>query len=170
MVRSKEIIFLVHSLECGIGGMESHQKAFIKYFTGESKYSIGCSYIIENKDSYFKILKWDGICFCVVYTSANIENIMTYFKVKQTKGRNFIFVLNDSWWIEYIHSIRATFKENIIAIRVGGNDIELAPWNIGKLNYVERRFKWKLATNQANYVIANSNYTCYYCKIFIVYI
>ena len=160
MVKSKEIIFLVHSLECGIGGMESHQKAFIKYFTGESKYSIGCSYIIENKDSYFKILKWDRNCFCVVYTSAKIENIVTYFKVKQTKGRNFIFVLNDSWWIEYIHSIRATFKENIIAIRVGGNDIELAPWNIGKLNYVERRFKWKLATNQANYVIANSNYTC----------
>lgn len=32
MVICKEIIFLVHSLESGFGGMESHQNAFIRYF------------------------------------------------------------------------------------------------------------------------------------------
>lgn len=160
LVKYKEIIFLVHSLECGIGGMESHQKAFVKYFTGKRESSIYCNYIIENKDRYFKILKRDGDSFNVVYSSKKIENIITFFKEKQTNIRNFIFVLNDSWWIEYIYIIRETFKENIIAIRVGGNDIELAPWNIGNLNYAERRIKWKQAINITNYVIANSDYTC----------
>lgn len=160
MVMCKEIIFLIHSIESSFGGMESHQKAFIKYFIEQQNFSIICKYIIENKGNNYKVSIWDGKCICVVYTTINIEDIMNFFKVKQTNDRDYIFVLNDSWWIEYVHTIRETFKENTILIRLGGNDIELAPWNIGNLNYTERRLKWKEATNQANYVIANSNYTC----------
>ena len=159
MVICKEIIFLVHSLESGFGGMESHQNAFIRYFIVKQELPIICKYVVENKGNNYKVSIWDGKCFCVIYATKDIEDIMNFFKVKQGSDRDYIFVLNDSWWIEYIYSIRNTFKENIIAVRLGGNDIELAPWNIGGLNYSERRLKWKDATNQVNYVIANSNYS-----------
>lgn len=49
MVICKEIIFLVHSLESGFGGMESHQNAFIRYFIVKQELPIICKYVVENK-------------------------------------------------------------------------------------------------------------------------
>lgn len=55
MVICKEIIFLVHSLESGFGGMESHQNAFIRYFIVKQELPIICKYVVENKGNNYKV-------------------------------------------------------------------------------------------------------------------
>ena len=56
MVICKEIIFLVHSLESGFGGMESHQNAFIRYFIVKQELPIICKYVVENKGNNYKYI------------------------------------------------------------------------------------------------------------------
>ena len=60
MDKSRQTVgfFLVHSIDCGIGGMESHQKAFIDYFFNEDCDSIvKFKYIIENNKNIYTICK-----------------------------------------------------------------------------------------------------------------
>ena len=52
-----ELIFLVKSLHCGIGGMEAHQKAFIKYFRNNEIYRL---WIVTREDKGVQILLNEG--------------------------------------------------------------------------------------------------------------
>lgn len=73
--------------------MESHQNAFIRYFIVKQELPIICKYVVENKGNNYKVSIWDGKCFCVIYATKDIEDIMNFFKVKQGSDRDYIFVL-----------------------------------------------------------------------------
>ena len=72
---------------------------------------------------------------------------------------NFVFFLNDPWWIEDVPLMRDIFPSSLIIMRSGGNDVEKAPCNLGAYPYKERRNKYKEFINMMDHIIANSEFT-----------
>lgn len=150
-------IFLVHSLnDCGIGGMETHQKAFISnYLYGSKSSSVNFIYVIENKKN---IIFHD-------YRTNSLNNTKSFFDLHELISyllSNITFThlfLNDGWWIESISYFKSVFPLCHIYMRSGGNDVELAPWNCGNYSYKQRRSLWKESINKLDYIIANSDFS-----------
>lgn len=150
------IVFFIHSLNCGIGGMEAHQRAFIKYFCVSDSKRMSCRFVVENykgeiiinefvdgQITKHKVLDVSGLCSFI--NGEELNNIVLFF--------------NDGWWIESICDIKCRIHDCKVAIRIGGNDIEKAPWNKYAFSYYKRRELWKNSLNMVDYIIANSNYS-----------
>lgn len=154
-VESRSIYLFVKSLNCGIGGMESHQRAFIQYFSAPSRRHT--FYIVEknnDKSRLYMIVKNNGIINLGEFSYTALLQIFL-----RLTGHKPVFFFNDFWWIEHMNAFRENFPKSKILIRSGGNDIELAPWNIGNLSYEERSQKCSTALNSADWVISNSDFT-----------
>lgn len=151
-------LFFIHSKKCGIGGMETHQNAFIDYYiTNRHQSMVRFNYIIENENNIFVVNK---------YLNGNLIKEKRYqcfselLLFIQNIGEDIILLfLNDGWWIEYIPEFRKSIHKCFIFMRSGGNDAEIAPWNIGKHTYSERRKLWKKCINKLDYIIANSDFS-----------
>lgn len=160
MDKSRQTVgfFLVHSIDCGIGGMESHQKAFIDYFFNEDCDSIvKFKYIIENNKNIYTIYKCYNKRVMPICQLNDIKELSLFINEKSNKKP--LLFLNDGWWIECILEFRVLLSNCLIIMRSGGNDIELAPWNRGSFSYSQRRMLWKHSINKLNYIIANSDYS-----------
>lgn len=149
-----ELIFLVKSLHCGIGGMEAHQKAFIKYFRSVEMYRL---WIVTREDKGVQILLNEGDSFKLV---GNFVDPKYGFKQLDTliSDKPVIFS-NDFWWIDLLPIVRESFPDSRIFIRSGGNDIEKMPWNIGHLSYAERRILCIETLNNVDRIIVNSRFS-----------
>lgn len=150
--------FLVHSMDCGIGGMESHQRAFIDYFfKSMSGNTIQFRYIIENDKTFFHVIEMRNSKITQTYKFIDFSSLKDFIN-QISLGRPLIF-LNDGWWIENVIDFRETFPNSCIFLRSGGNDIELAPWNRGNFTYLKRRELWKKSIDHLNFIISNSDYS-----------
>lgn len=150
--------FLVHSMNCGIGGMESHQRAFIDYFfKSNSNNVIQFKYIVENDKTFFHVIELKDSKIIKTYKFVDFSSLKDFIN-KISFGRPLIF-LNDGWWIENVIDLRKTFPESCIFLRSGGNDIELAPWNEGDFTYLKRRELWRKSIEHLNFIISNSDYS-----------
>lgn len=150
-------IFFVHDINPGIGGMESHQKAFIEYF-------FFCrnifNFIIEKNKGGANVYEYNkGLRrFNLVVTLDN-QNLLYEWLKEKNDNVPLVFFLNDSWWIEDVPLMRAYFSTSLIIMRSGGNDVEKAPCNLGIYTYAERRTKYKKFINMMDYIIANSDFS-----------
>lgn len=150
-----DIIFLVKSLNCGIGGMETHQNAFIRFFSR-------C-----NKVKNFFILEQHKTGICVYTFFNNTSSLVGVYvtvggaimSVRDLLSHDVLVFANDFWWIENLEIFRQLCPCAKIMIRSGGNDIELAPWNLGEYTFTERLQKCVKAVNSCDYVIANSDFS-----------
>jgi glycosyltransferase involved in cell wall biosynthesis len=150
-----DIVFLVKSLNCGIGGMESHQKAFIRYF-GNYKW---CRrfFIFEQYASSVRVSS------CIKGSIFHLKDFLTtedsILSIKEYLSYSVLVFSNDFWWIEKISLLKKYWPWAKLMIRSGGNDIELAPWNVGKLTYSNRLQKCLNTLKDCDLIIANSNFT-----------
>ena len=151
-------VFLVHTLKCGIGGMESHQRAFIKhyFYNQDNNTNIDFRFLIENEEN-FVVHEYQKGVLVSTQMLTSIEHLLLYLK-ERINGKMVVF-LNDGWWIEYVTIMRNEFANASILFRTGGNDIELAPWNEGQFDYSQRRLLWLNSLNNLNCIIANSEYS-----------
>lgn len=150
-------VFLVHNINPGIGGMESHQKAFVEYFFYRKnmfnyiieKNGVGAKVYEYNKD--FRMLK--------PVITLDYQNLVYEWLKEQNSNVTFVFFLNDPWWIEDVPLMRNIFPYSLIIMRSGGNDVEKAPCNQGIYPYKERRNKYKEFINMMDHIIANSEFS-----------
>lgn len=150
----RNLIFLINVLNCSIGGMEIHQRAFIEYYKTSAEYRL---YVVEKLRS--------GI---IVYMTINnmLRQIALYESVTEglqclcrtLTGTSIIFA-NDFWWLDMIPTIKKIFHNSKIYIRSGGNDIEKMPWNPSDLPYEERHTLCVNTLNQIDGIIVNSHFT-----------
>ncbi len=150
-------VFLVHTLECGIGGMETHQRAFISYYTNHTHdLPVNFKYIVENKGDKLTLF---------FLSKGKVEKHLfeDFTKLERYLKKNIfqriLFFLNDGWWIESISELRTAFPKCCLYLRSGGNDAELAPWNKGSFSYSQRRELWKNSILKLDFIIANSDYS-----------
>lgn len=151
-------IFLVHSLhKSGIGGMETHQKAFISnYVLGSKNKKTLFYYIIENEGNNIVFYDFRTKSLPKIKLFSNLGELINFLRT------NIFFThlfLNDGWWIESISSFKTAFPLCHIYMRSGGNDAELAPWNYGTYTYEKRRTLWMESINKLDFVIANSDFS-----------
>ena len=151
-------IFLVHSLNnCGIGGMETHQQAFIhRYVQNPIHRKAYFPYIIENEGLHFIFHDFSKETKYRKLELFDLHDLLFFLKEQVTFS---IIFLNDGWWIESVASFKTAFPLSHIYMRSGGNDIELAPWNNGTFSYKQRRLLWKYSINKLDFIIANSDYS-----------
>lgn len=151
-------IFLVHSLHnSGIGGMETHQNAFISnYVYNSSKNDVQFSYIIENEGNNIVFHDFSITSFPYKMQFSDLEELICFLRDNITFTHLF---LNDGWWIESISNFRIAFPLCHIYMRSGGNDAELAPWNYGTYSYEKRRSLWMDSLNKLDFIIANSDFS-----------
>lgn len=149
-------VFFVHNINPSIGGVESHQKAFVKYFFSKNIFS----FIIEKNGTGANVYEYnkDMHALVLAVTFDNQWFVYEWLKEKNSNTPLIIF-LNDPWWIEDVPMMRSCFPTSLIIMRSGGNDIEKAPCNMGTYPYAERRCKYKTFINMMDYVIANSNFS-----------
>lgn len=151
-------VFFVHKLDCGIGGMETHQRAVQAYFfSGQSSPRVCFRYIIEQSLPFFKVREYTGGQESSVWVIDDLKKLLEVLQVSRTETLFFFF--NDGWWIEYADSLRRLYPFTRMAIRLGGNEIGILPWNNGRYCYEERRLLWKRSLDRYDYIIANSDYT-----------
>ena len=150
--------FLVHDLNAQIGGMEVHQKYFIHhFFYSAPSTKVMFEGIIENKENSYTLHNYKNGSCVGVFQKMNILELKDL--LLSYESNDFLFFLNDGWWIQEIPFLRTNFPGCRIIMRTGGNDIELAPWNEGNYNYLERRIMWSRCINSLDYIIANSDFT-----------
>lgn len=151
-------IFLVHSLyNSGIGGMETHQNAFISNYVFNSlKVNIQFSYIIENEGNNIVLHDYSTRSLPYKKKFSGLVELINFLRDNITFTHLF---LNDGWWIESISKFRIAFPLCHIYMRSGGNDAELAPWNYGTYSYEKRRLLWMESINKLDYIIANSDFS-----------
>ncbi|MBD5515202.1 MAG: glycosyltransferase [Lachnospiraceae bacterium] len=112
-----EIVFFINTYGAKFGGMESHQKNFIKYFTEKNaRYFI--KYIADKGEKY-RILYQGN---CVVET----DSVMEIADWMRENTENMIYVFNNMAWIEEIAKIRGSVPNRMV-LRSGGNDLLRAP-------------------------------------------
>lgn len=161
MDKSSQIIgfFLVRTINCGIGGMESHQRAFISHFfnNNTSCDTVDFQFIIENRGTFFTVSKHNKDKTIICFQIENITNLISF--IYDRAGNTPLLFLNDGWWIEYVRDFKELLPNCILFMRTGGNDFELAPWNQGHFSYLERRILWKNSLNSLDCLIANSDYS-----------
>ena len=151
-------VFLVHSTEIAIGGVETHQYYFTDYYFNTTySGSVSFKVIMENSNSEYTLHWLDNKLFKHKYIFKHLTDIANFIS-KNCKGE-LIFFLNDPWWIEDIPYLRIVFPKSLILMRTGGNDIEYAPWHIGNFSYTKRRNLWRNNINLLDFIIANSNFT-----------
>ena len=133
-------IFFVHDINPGIGGVESHQKAFVEYFFCKSFFN----FIIEKNKGGANVYEYNNEMrkFELVVTLPNQKLLYEWLKEK-IGNLPLVFFLNDPWWIEDVPLMRDYFATSLIMMRSGGNDVEKAPCNLGTYPYAERRSKYK---------------------------
>lgn len=151
-------MFLVHSLNnCGIGGMETHQKAFITNYVICSKSdTIRFPYVIENEGQKYVFHDFRGNSPHNKKEFVNLQSLIHFL----TTHISFTYIfLNDGWWIESVSAFKTAFPTCHIYMRSGGNDAELAPWNYGTYSYTQRRLLWKESINKLDFIITNSNFS-----------
>ena len=149
-----ELIFLVKSLHCGIGGMEAHQKAFIKYFRNNEMYRL---WIVTREDKGVQILLNEGDSYKLI--GNYVDPKYGFRQLYSVISENPVIFSNDFWWIDLLPIVRESFPNSRICIRSGGNDIEKMPWNIGNLSYVERRILCVETLNNVDKIIVNSRFS-----------
>lgn len=149
-------IFFVHDINPGIGGVESHQKAFVEYFFCKSFFN----FIIEKNKGGANVYEYNNEMrkFELVVTLPNQKLLYEWLKEK-IGNLPLVFFLNDPWWIEDVPLMRDYFATSLIMMRSGGNDVEKAPCNLGTYPYAERRSKYKEFINTMDYIIANSDFS-----------
>lgn len=151
-------VFLVHELSCGIGGMETHQRAFINSYTNHGLlHPVYFDYIIENKAGVIVLTyRLNDVCI----NRKVFENLIALISyLKRETSNHMVFFMNDGWWIDYIDELKNAFSNCSFCMRLGGNDAELAPWNRGTFSYRQRKSFWKDIINKMDYIIANSDYS-----------
>lgn len=151
-------VFLVHSLNNpGIGGMETHQNAFISnYVLNPKDTKVRFIYVIENERNTITLYDFSASSLPNKKHFFCLEELIDFLRNTITLTHLF---LNDGWWIESISSFRMAFPLCHIYMRSGGNDTELAPWNCGAYSYERRRFLWMDSLKKLNFVIANSDFS-----------
>lgn len=149
---------MVRKLDCGIGGMESHQRAFYTFFLAQSgRKRFLFKYVVERADYGFKVSWYTDGGKLLGTRSGQLTRLKEALTV--SPNETLLFFFNDGWWIEQVGLLRGMFPDSKMLIRVGGNEIGLAPWSRGQLSYEERRRLWRRELNRMDYIIANSEYT-----------
>ena len=149
---------MVHKFDCGIGGMESHQRAFFSFFfvqSGRERFPF--KYIVEQTNSGFKMTEYADGRKLMGTRSGPLTRIKEALTV--SPNETLLFFFNDGWWIEQVGFLRGLFPDSKMLIRIGGNEIGLAPWSRCQLSYKERRCLWQRELDRMDYIIANSDYT-----------
>lgn len=153
-----DLIFLVHSLRKGFGGVETHQNAFLKYFITNSNGIVNLKFVIENYGNLYRLSRIEGKTIKSDLTFKNFIELSRYIRFNTMSP--LIFFLNDTWWIEDIENISHIFEHPKIIIRTGGNDFEKAHLSNMNFPYVDRLRLYRDYFNIADVVISNSDFTC----------
>ena len=149
---------MVRTIHCGIGGMETHQRAFLSYFFNSPKgKSRPFRYVVERTDSTCRVTEYCDGQYTLVSELAPIACLKETLKVSSEE--KLLFFFNDGWWVDQLGSLRDLFPTSKMVIRVGGNEIGLVPWPEHQLTYEKRWMLWRKELNNLDYIIANSNYT-----------
>lgn len=137
--------------------MEVHQQAFIEYyFCKKKRVPIRGTYIIAKSKEKYTIYKIARDIPCIILCSNTINDIIMFL---QKNTENNIFFFNDAWWIEDVEAIRNAFSDKLMMMRLGGNEIEKAPWSLKNTSYSIRRKYWRRNLSCLNYIVANSNFS-----------
>lgn len=147
------LIFLVKSLSCGIGGMEAHQRAFIKHFGN-------CSHIIlyiatQSHEGIDLYTIQNGIIKGIGHYHDAIKGLMPLF---QASTHPVIFS-NDFWTLEILSKLQIKSNKGFFVIRSGGNDIEKMPWGHNTLPYERRKALCIKALMSLDAIVVNSEFS-----------
>lgn len=150
-------IFFVNSINPDIGGVETHQNAFVDFFfSGNHNFR----YIVAKNGKGAIIFDCNKSLnkLSIISTTTDQDKVAEWLN-KAIDSKNIVFFLNDPWWIEFVPTIRKMFPMSLIMMRSGGNDVEKAPFNIGCYSYQERREKYRGYINTMDYIVANSDFS-----------
>lgn len=141
------------SLHCGIGGMETHQKACINHFMQSTNITL---YIVTQEIDGIELYRTNHreIRKIGCYQNA-IEGLTTYIE----NNNNNIFFSNDFWTLETLSYIRLRYDKGLFMIRSGGNDIEKMPWGQNSKSYEYRRQCCINALNSLDVIVVNSRFS-----------
>ena len=150
-------IFFVNSINPDIGGVETHQNAFVDFFfSGNHNF---CYIVAKNgKGAIIFDCNKSLNKLSIISTTTDQDKVAEWLN-KAIDSKNIVFFLNDPWWIEFVPTIRKMFPISLIMMRSGGNDVEKAPFNIGCYSYQERREKYRGYINTMDYIVANSDFS-----------
>lgn len=150
-------VFFVYNLEPNFGGVETHQKAFIEHFFVQSNWF---DIIVEKNARGCNVHIYSIVMNNFVLGISLGNHLLLYDWLEKAYPKSqYVFFLNDPWWIEDVPLMRSRFPNSLIIMRSGGNDVEKAPCNLGIYPYEERRKKYKEFINTLDYIIVNSNYS-----------
>lgn len=145
----KSIILFTNNLNYGIGGMETHQKAFISYFE-----SINCELIVAVLNNKIRIFKHNN---CI----QEYSELLSFIDYLNNNFDEAIFFFNNLSWIREIPIIRQYNKLKAkYIIRSGGNDILRAPLNNDNIPlHYRQRIVVDIINKFVDFLIVNSNYS-----------
>ena len=150
---SKYIVLFCNSINQRYGGMETHFKAFRKYFNSDNS-TWKLLYTITCEDGFKVFDNHDNI----IFNSNSINKLCNLIICRQRDKTVFFF--NDGYWIAYLEKIRLFFPNAYIMMRSGGNEFVSAKIFGAGVSLKNRQIAWSYTVNTyTDSVIANSLYT-----------
>ncbi len=141
-----EIILFADKLPPNIGGMETHAKYFVDYFSKKVNLSI---ITVINKKIALANYKYD------VIKEIDLISFLNNFTNKKT-----ILFFNSGYFIEEFLNIRKLLPNCKMLYRTGGNEINKAPLSLDIKSHKERQNYWiNQINNSIDYLITNSKFT-----------
>lgn len=141
-----EIILFADKLPPNIGGMETHAKYFVDYFSKKENLSI---ITVINKKITLVNSKYE------VIKEIDLITFLNNFTNKET-----ILFFNSGYFIEEFLNIRKILPTCKMLYRTGGNEINKAPLSLDMTSHKDRQNYWiNQINNSINYLITNSKFT-----------
>jgi glycosyltransferase involved in cell wall biosynthesis len=141
-----KIILLADKLPPDIGGMETHAKYFVEYFSKHYELTI-----ISNRN---------GKDVMVNTNYQTIKEIVLIDYIKSFENEKCIIFYNSGYWIEKFLIIKLLLTDAVFLYRTGGNEVNKAPLLLEIDEHSERQNYWVKTINQSiDFLIANSQFT-----------